>query len=447
MRLLLVVLCALVLAPAAGARPNLPEIGRSAHFALSAGPGALGAATAATVLGRAESSYERELALGFARPLDDGDGHIDLYVQALTDKAGVTVPDPGPGPLVSGSIELDPAHGGLKDAAIAHELFHLIQFATITTPKPTVVVESTAEWVVGRLGIYTGPPTGVAQAPFDCEPGCDFHSARASPYTQWTFFKQLSDRYGDRVIEDILRLDTSGIPAGPGRTLAIVDRVLARYGTTAVDAYVAWAGSLYPSGPQTATFHLFPTHPSDSVTTSLPPWSFASVPLTLARVEHCGPATLTIALAGGGPDLRPVLRVGTASRPLGRTGGTVVVDGCAFYEELTLVVPAPSGAAALTISASWAEAPAAKLWEPSPQPTFAVAVQPRATGSAAVSIRVTAALAGTVTTGGYGTFPVQAGTTTLQLRVPPGAQTLSIGFVSGGASIALWTKSIGTRPH
>jgi hypothetical protein len=94
-------------------------------------PETVSAADAQTVAANVERAYAVEVgSWGFAPPVDDGDGVIDVYVADSGGNLGEAAPD-SYGAHASGYIQIDPT--SVTDVETAgHELFHLLQYAIDT---------------------------------------------------------------------------------------------------------------------------------------------------------------------------------------------------------------------------------------------------------------------------------------------------------------------------
>ena len=196
-----------------------------------------------------EHVYAAELALGFGAPLDDGDGKIDVYIQDPgASILGAATADNPVGPTSSGYIELGP--GSLDDVTtIAHEFFHLIQFATwVPTAKTdTWLFEGSAEWMGAKIDGFQESDVGTlgpSDMPLDCResnPSASFQVCNPSAYieggySRWPFFQSLAQRFGTSFIREVLADGAAGMSATSALATAI-----GAHGASLADVYNDWA--------------------------------------------------------------------------------------------------------------------------------------------------------------------------------------------------------------
>jgi len=213
-------------------------------------------ADAGDVLGWAERAYARYQALGYAAPLDDGDGLIDIWIDDLdalglpfTKYEGFVAPLT-PGLQQSpGQLHLD-VQRGTSAHAVAHELF--VAFAwRIFAQGEGWLEEATAEWAafqVASAGVPTEDSLGEPDRSLDClgfECGYardaaplydEFYDQNANP--GWSFFQYLSETYGTGVVQEIWNraaTDGAGVPA-----TTVLDQVLATKGGSLSGAFDDW---------------------------------------------------------------------------------------------------------------------------------------------------------------------------------------------------------------
>ncbi len=206
---------------------------------------------AGDVAAYAERVYALETGWGFPPPLDDGDGHIDIYLadlSALPGVIGYAEPD-GPFPYASpdsGAIVLSTPNAmegfatdeGLtpeqeEQKTIAHELFHLFQDATWVQSAQSDgwFFEATAQWAgFSAIGFPTGSvvtsvgPPDIALTCRDNIPGfrmCDPDPYVEGGYSRWAFFQMLANKYGNSFIHDVLVNGAAGQNAAAALTNAI----------------------------------------------------------------------------------------------------------------------------------------------------------------------------------------------------------------------------------
>ena len=215
----------------------------------------------------AERALAAETADGYPRPLSDGvaggDGRIDIYVEDYTTLPGALASSGWDvdGLTSPGFIEL--AGNRPVDAftqhTIAHELFHLVQFAVwiprhLWSPPLSAsdlwLAEASAEWMGFRVDGYPSVDAGnlgPSDMALDCRDPfggfsnkCDLTSDYlGNGYSRWPFFEFLSEKYGTSFVNDIF---LQGIAGDPGTTaIGAVSAALVAKGTTLADTYNAWA--------------------------------------------------------------------------------------------------------------------------------------------------------------------------------------------------------------
>jgi hypothetical protein len=216
---LLSALAALALAapPAWGARnlAGVPaDLGEQAvsqdfvvHYTSAPGsPDAIAPEAAQQLLVNAERALGDSVSrLGLARPMDDGDGHADVYVYA----GAAQPPEPGivradsRDDRASGWIGLPPQSTG-DIVAITHEVVHLQQLA-LYRPAGRVLAEGSATWA--PLALYASELRSLpdrAELFPDDSLDCDDRDRCSSPgYNAWRFFELLAERYGPQVVRDL----------------------------------------------------------------------------------------------------------------------------------------------------------------------------------------------------------------------------------------------------
>jgi hypothetical protein len=255
---------AVLAGPAFGARPVLPSILATPHFAVHYQSDlqnfptfAITQTTAGDIAAVAERAYTAELADGFPAPLDDSlfssDARTDIYVADLSavSALGLTIPD-NPGGLTSSAyIVLD---GSTPEVAfsqhvIAHEFFHTLQLATWQPANLSDywLLEGSAEWVGYRVDGYDtsfggGAFFGPADMSLDCRDPlgtnmCDLSSDYANNgYSRWPFFEYVVEKYGTAFVQDVFARGAAGAPSA---ITAVSDALVAK-GTTLSDTYNAW---------------------------------------------------------------------------------------------------------------------------------------------------------------------------------------------------------------
>ena len=448
--LLCVLACALVLAPQAlAARPELAEVGRSAHFALHAQPGKLTADGVSRALAVAESAWTKEATLGFWAPLDDGDGHVDLYLMPLAGGlAGVAPADPGPTLLAhSGYIEINESYG-VNENVVAHELFHLVQHA-VTPYMSSMIQEATATWAQVELRLLASSTVAPITQPLDCGNGCDaYDTAGPSPYARWSFFDFLSDKLGVGVIRDVIQAHTAFVTrsadAAVHDPMPIVDAALALHGTTAAAEFAAFAASR-ASGVDTGNVLVVDQGSPVSTTVSVDRWAARVVRVRATGAADCFHTAVRFsfdgAIGGIGPGMRPQFVVDGVAAGI-PADGRVVFNGCSLQPS-PLVLPNSGAATTVTVHAeavastqtqssseSTAKAAAPKTCVPQAPWTLYVA-PPRRTAAArsSVTLALRVGASGTLTVAGgrdMQTLSVQKGSRTVRVAVAAGTRKLTV---------------------
>lgn len=206
---------------------------------------------AGDVAAYAERAYALETGWGYPPPLDDGDGHIDIYLNDLSGMPGVigyaepdgSVPyaSPDSGAIVLSTpteMEAFATSEGLttqqeEQKTIAHELFHLFQYATWVPAAQSDgwLLEATAQWAgFSAIGFPTGSvvttvgPPDIALTCRDDISGfqmCDPDPYVEGGYSRWAFFEMLANEYGSSFIHNVLVNGAAGQTAATALTNAI----------------------------------------------------------------------------------------------------------------------------------------------------------------------------------------------------------------------------------
>lgn len=345
-------------APANAARPALPHSLTApstpdvvVHYTSDTLDPAYATFTQASDLAvRLEGIYKKEIGYGYRQPLDDGDGKIDVYLGAPSLLVlGQAVPDNPAGPTSSGYILL-PTNSLEDTATIAHELFHLIQFAywVPTLQTDTWLFEGSAEWMGAKVdGFGSADVAGVGpnDLPLDCRENLsdppyqmcsgDLYVERG--YSRWPFFQSLAARYGTNFLQDVL----TGGAGGLGATAALAGAIGAKGGTL-TDVYGDWANQQLAGGYGIASLDALRPTPSTTISTGVNTTDLPSVQVSVDHLatryvaftrgdgsgDHpCFAALLTVSVAiQSGVTSRPALwwdAKGSTIVPLTGTGSTV----------------------------------------------------------------------------------------------------------------------------
>ena len=243
--------------PADAARPaGWVHTATSSHFAVhyTSDPTLTGYTTqtqAADLAALGDRAYTAETGWGFPAPVDDGDGKVDVYIEDLSSLTGVeafaqadNAATTSSGYIVFGVQSLGAADEG---EIIAHELFHLIQFATWADPAASDfwLYEGSAQWAAAK--VYGFPDdiaagVGPSDLSLDCRDSIDgFQMCDADPYidggySRWPFFQALAARYGTTFLQTVLANGASGMTATNALATAIASK-----GGALGDLYNDWA--------------------------------------------------------------------------------------------------------------------------------------------------------------------------------------------------------------
>jgi hypothetical protein len=287
----------LLAAPVAGAHTGAPAgpypgLLTSSHFAVHyAAP--TSAAQAQQLASNAEKAWAAEVdSWGFPRPVPDGtDGGgsdlVDVYVSDVSPSLGEAHRDDFSADTTTGFIVVDSDSVG-DDQALAHELFHLIQYA-IYAKGPKFIKEGTAEWAganvaqrTGWLVTYWRDPS----QPLECSPSSPCGSPNDLSYSRWMFYEYLSEHYGSGIVKEILERELAlSVGTDTGLGLQAVDDVLAAHGSSLAQAFSGFTGA------NAGAAYTFPgladsgLHPSASLTTRTGA-STAQLPAQSTSVNH-----------------------------------------------------------------------------------------------------------------------------------------------------------------
>lgn len=195
---------------------------------------------AATALANAETAYAWYLSQGYPAPLNDGDGKTDIYVFAVPigPAAGR---DSESADQTSGFILLTPSANNIY--AVAHELFHVIQFAIYT--HTGFFSESSAEWAGQAVVAANGgspPPNWFPDpwVPLDClGSGC---GDAAGGYRGSIFWEYLSEHYGTGIVHEAFNRDAAlGAADHQAHDIQALGEALAAHGSSIAAAFDGYA--------------------------------------------------------------------------------------------------------------------------------------------------------------------------------------------------------------
>lgn len=281
------------------------------HFSRDAGACPTAAITqeqAGDLLGMADRAYNFYTAAGFAPPVDDGDGLIDISVDDFGSGCttygtiGIGVPPPlnrwdalitPTAPPGAGEIHLNYA-SALSYRTLAHEVFHLFEDA-VAPNADQWLQEGIAEWAATHADNAVGGLELTPDRTMDCVGSeCGDSEFDRNGYPGWMLFEYLAERFGDATVKTVL--DTAA--ANPGLT-----------GTQVLSAVVTSLGPTlgkffedYTTARLAGTFNLgllAGVLPETQSTITAPASSDALTPKTLA-VNHLAVRYVDIAHAADG---------------------------------------------------------------------------------------------------------------------------------------------------
>lgn len=252
----LAALAALTLVPGASSArmAGTPLTLDSQHFRVhydgdATQPDYVSQAQAGDVLGWAEQAYSFYSGLGWGPPVDDGDGKLDITIDALTppEIAVGTIDTPSSGPS-SGRFELD-SKTGLSFHTVAHEVFNLFEWSIDSANDPWLD-QGAAEWAAFAADSFSGVTAsdfGEPERTLDCVGDqCGFASGASADelaYNRsgnpgWSFFEYLAERYGNSFIRTIFEQASSNGSGSP--STQAVDDALAGKGSSLAAQFNGW---------------------------------------------------------------------------------------------------------------------------------------------------------------------------------------------------------------
>jgi hypothetical protein len=226
----------------------------------------------------AEQAYSLYTSWGLTPPVDDGDGHIDIYLQNLpTDldypslEAYAAPDNIGPGPSSGAFVMATPlamtadfiVKSGLtlaqeEQKTVANELFVLFEFAkwVPTSTGDMWLEDGAAQWAAFDAMGYPGSAalTGLASPDLslDCRddlsvgPPISLPFRMCSPdrytelgYTRWAFFQLLANKYGPAFLSTALANGESGQSA-----VTALGNALAAKGSSLASVYNEYSADL-----------------------------------------------------------------------------------------------------------------------------------------------------------------------------------------------------------
>jgi hypothetical protein len=408
---------------------SLTEQASSAHFVIHWQNGSFDAARTQSLLNDSEKALAAEVGMGFPAPVDDGDGHIDIYVTPINgnDIAGQAFSQGTDGHgHSSGYIVLDPSKLGQSSLPIVgHEIFHLIQYG-YDDLMGSLLMESTARWMEIQLG-GSNTHSYPLWAPFDCTP-CNRLDATRSPYDRWSLFGFLSNKYGAGIVKEILEsaatVDAKGFGAAYAFPTQVLDGALALHGTSLADLLPQYQIAAIPLSSVDADFTLSADSPSAGTTLTVEKLAGRLVRIDARSVCN---GFLNIKVSGRGGVLEPQVVVGGTATDLAATA-----DG--FTGNVACATARTAPVYLLILNASSTEAASAVDIQ------IATSVIPATAGSAALSITLPKAvvliygkpLPVTVDATRAGSLTVLGGLKPKTLALPRGRTTVWVPLLGGG---------------
>lgn len=294
----------------------------------------------------AERAYTAELADGYPAPLSDGtkggDSRIDIYILAIAEAGvlGYAMPETAAA-QTSGYVVLNGAQPAeaLTEHAIAHELFHLIQFG-IWLPAPAGdawLLEGSAEWMGFRAdGFAGGFDLGDWDMSLDCRDAfltyqCDLlDDYKNGGYSRWPFFEYVAERWGNDFTKSIFQQGAAG--PGISATTAVANAIAAK-GSSLSDTFNDWT-----------TANLTGAYSVEALQTVLPPTygtaiSTGTVASLNAKTAKGAPTVTTGAV---GPVTVAINHLSARYLAI-RRGNATLPDGPCYKATLSLSVAMPSG--------------------------------------------------------------------------------------------------------
>ncbi|MGZ8692725.1 MAG: hypothetical protein ACXWZT_08335 [Gaiellaceae bacterium] len=183
---------------------------------------------AGDLLGMLERAYGLYKSWGYAEPIPNSGGDIDITVDDFSVVCAPygSVPGSTPAPLArwdavivpvapagAGEVHLNIA-SGLEYHVLAHEVFHLFEDA-VASGADRWLREGLAEWAAVRADTAAG---GLEQNPdrtMDCAGSeCGDTEFDRNGYSGWMLFEYLAERFGDATVKSVL----DAAAANPGWT-------------------------------------------------------------------------------------------------------------------------------------------------------------------------------------------------------------------------------------
>lgn len=331
-------------------RPALPQAVTSTHFVVhytddSTATEHITQGQAQDVAAIAETAYATTVTtLGFAAPLDDGDGRVDIYVTDLST-------------VLSG--------GGLASAVVASSGFLSLDV------DPTIVIDDPHElvggvfdliadytwnfndsWFIQAAGEWAAmygdgfPPVDAAQVgpwdmSLDCEQlgsptadsaNCEADFFKGAGQSRWPFVEFLTERFGTGFVKTVF---TTGASNGSPDELATLTNAIAGKGDTLANVFNDWATAKMSGG-----------YTAKSLQSLLPTIAGSPVPTgSLASLQEGQPLGAPLVLSA--PIATRSVMVGhLATKYAALQPGDGTSSGECFAASLAVTVKIPSGSGA-----------------------------------------------------------------------------------------------------
>jgi hypothetical protein len=336
----------------ASARPstkNWPDTVESAHFVVHPAPG-IDPGKAQQVSDSFEAAYATEVeSWGFVPPISDGslggDARVDVYVQPTYNagEVGEALRDDDNAATTSGYAVISPDAADKPETA-AHELFHLLQYATYSHGAK-FLKEGTAEWAAANV---TGKTSwlltywGTAGQSLECVATCADDNLS---YARWIFFEYLSERYGKSIVKEIYQQAAALHADTASQDLDAIDAALSARGSSLAQAFSdfsaanAAGGYSFPGlGNPTGSLQLAATGSYTGVTSigQVRTWAADHLAATYvpvysgdgqSKVSNCGAATLHLRVTlPNGMQSQPSFVDQSGVHPLTVSAGTASAD-------------------------------------------------------------------------------------------------------------------------
>jgi hypothetical protein len=323
------------------------------HYTTSGGSAAdrLTPEGAATILANAETALSWYRSQGYPAPLDDGDGKTDIYVFAVPVGPAAGRDDESVD-QTSGYILLTPAANNIY--AVAHELFHVIQFGIFA--HSGFFSESSAEWAGQTVYTSTGgsPPPNWFPDPWvslDCLG--DACGDAPGGYRGSIFWEYLSEHHGAGIVREAFEREAAlGSADHQAHDVQALGETLAAHGVSLSSAFNGYAQAavagqitrpgVLPHSPQASQL-FYAELPVNYV-----PQTFTVNHLAMRVIAFLGAAGGASPCTPGTLDLRVDLPPGVPSQPV------FVTYPASGYPPATGIYPLSVSGTTATAEVPWA---------------------------------------------------------------------------------------------